>query len=148
MSSQKRRVNLDRIRSDAHNQRNAVSLSIRAAVEPLLQLPESITLLKNQGREEDIEKLEALAKTVAQDIDLFTKEYRTTNESFSSLDSTPCQPKHISRRFTEYMNYGLQFMSLNERVLGTAVKAADQMSEIILTKDQPSSNDSESDSNE
>lgn len=143
MSHEKRRVNLERIRSDAKNQRAAVQTSIRAAAEPLLQLPETIELLRIQGRDEDIKKVEVLAKTVARDVDKFSEEFKAVNDSLEELETTPVKPKHLSRRFSEYMDHGLRFLTLNERVLCTAVKSADQISEIVMKNKESSSEGTE-----
>lgn len=109
-----------------------IAISLRAQVEPVVLLPQSIQTLQQQGRTQDVPKLMQLTKIIASDFDTFSAEREVLNTKFENLVKN--KPAERSAQAEHHLNIsmmGLEFMGLNDRIMQTMMKANTDYSEIL-----------------
>lgn len=118
--------------------KDSVALSLRAAAEPIVQMPASLRALKEQGRVEDVPKIIALGKTIAQDFDKFSAERITLDEEFNKIvESKPGKKKDLSKHHMDLTMTGLKYIDLNDRITSTLTKSAGDYDEILNKSEEP-----------
>jgi hypothetical protein len=118
--------------------KDSVAFSLRAAAEPIVQMPESLRTLKEQGRVEDVPKIIALGKTIAQDFDKFSAERTTLDEEFDKIiQGKPGQKKDFSKHHMDLTMHGLKYIDLNDRITSTLTKSAGDYDEILNKSEEP-----------
>lgn len=122
----------DDIERDVENQRNSTRTALRAAAEPVVSYPDSIALLEEQGRTDDLPKLDILVTGIARDVDHFSEEDKRLSDEFEHLRTTrPKKKAHMARYFNQVAAVGHRYIELNERILGTVSKLTDDYTDII-----------------
>lgn len=118
--------------------KDSVSLSLRAAAEPIVQMPNSLKVLKDQGRDGDVKKILALGTTIAQDFDKFSAERTALDAEFDKIvQSPPAKKKDISNHHFKLTMTGLKYIDLNDRITSTLTKSAGDYDEILNQPAEP-----------
>lgn len=115
-----------------NDQRVSVNFSLRAASEPIVQFPAALNQLRAEGRHEDAEKITNLCKSIATDVDTFTKERDEIDKKFDHVVKNPPRKKHMISDYNAQCTVaGLQYINLNHRIQATAGKSATDFQEIM-----------------
>lgn len=118
-----------------NEQRTAVNISLRAAYEPIVQLPASIMQLREEGRPEDIPKISALCKTIASDIDTFTQERNEVDKTLADVTaSRPTANSELAGYNAKLTSVGLDYIQLNSRMVGTVMQCKQDFEDILKGK--------------
>lgn len=114
------------------DQRVSVNFTLRAAAEPIVQLPAAMNKLISEGRLDDVDKITSLCKTIATDVDALTAERDLLDKEYlPKIENPPRKKGHISAYNAHCTIAGLQYISLNNRIQATAGKAAGDFEEIL-----------------
>lgn len=130
--------NCDQVEESTRGLKDSVTFSLRAAAEPIVQMPQSIKSLKEQGRNEDVPKILALGKTIAQDFDKFSAERAALDTEFEQIIAAkPARNKDISKHHFSLTMTGLKYIDLNDRITSTLGKSAGDYDEILNKSAEP-----------
>lgn len=125
-------VNCSKIEESVREQVLSVNVSLRAAAEPIVQLPAAIQELKAQGRDEDVPKLLQLGKSIARDFDTLTLERDEIDKEFKGfVDNRPTAKSELSRYAMNCTMTGLKYIGLNDRIASTLTKSAEDFQELL-----------------
>jgi SMC interacting uncharacterized protein involved in chromosome segregation len=118
--------------------KDSVSLSLRAAAEPIVQMPNSLKTLQEQGRSGDVKKILALGTTIAQDFDKFSAERAELDTEFDKIvNNPPAKKKDLSKHHMDLTMTGLKYIDLNDRITSTLSKSASDYEEILNKPAEP-----------
>lgn len=132
------RKNIDDVEESTRGLKDSVSVSLRAAAEPIVQMPNSVKVLKEQGRNEDVPKILALGKSIAQDFDKFSAERAELDQEFEKIvSSKPDKRKDLSKHHMDLTMHGLKYIDLNDRITSTLTKSAGDYDEILNKSEEP-----------
>lgn len=124
--------NLDELEREIEANRRSIKQSLRAGAEPVLSLPDSIRVLEQDGRQDEIDKLTSLTRSIASDVDRFTTEVESLDKRFDSLKrNRPSNPWEISKHYSKLATIGHEYLMLNSRILGTVMASIDTYAGIV-----------------
>jgi len=110
----------DEIEKDTVKLCRSVGLAIRAAIQPIEELPLSLSLLEQAGRKADIPKLGQLVQSIARDQDKFIAEKTALDAKFESLkNDRPTKKGSLSRYSNSVSFLGHEYIDLNQRIAQT-----------------------------
>ena len=128
----------DEVETSTRGLKDSVSFSLRAAAEPIVQMPQSLQTLKEEGRVEDVPKILALGTTIAQDFDKFSAERTVLDKEFDKiLAERPDRKKDLSEHHFKLTMTGLKYIDLNHRITSTLTKSAGDYDEILNKSAEP-----------
>jgi hypothetical protein len=113
-------------------QLTAVNITLRSAYEPIVQLPATMALLREEGRPEDIPKVSALCKTIASDIDTFTAERdKVTQDLEQVIAQRPTSNSEMAGYNAKLTGVGLDYIQLNSRMVSTVMQSKQDYEDIL-----------------
>lgn len=129
---------IDEVEESTRGLKDSVTFSLRAAAEPIVQMPESLRTLKEQGRVEDVPKILALGTIIAQDFDKFSAERTVLDTEFDKiLKGRPSKNADLSKHNMDLTMHGLKYIDLNDRITATLTKSAGDYDEILNKSEEP-----------
>lgn len=129
---------IDEVVESTRGLKDSVAVSLRAAAEPIVQMPAAICMLREQGRVEDVPKILALGTTIAQDFDTFSAERTELDKEFDKiLESRPSKNSDLSKHNMDLTMHGLKYIDLNDRITSTLTKSAGDYDEILNKSEEP-----------
>lgn len=110
----------------------SINGSIDAAIEPLRTVELVTRTLTEQGKDELVNKVLSLTKTIRSDVESYGDEItEITSEVTKYLANTPTRPRHMERFTAESMYLGQRLIELNSRIIQTTVAIATDYSVIL-----------------
>lgn len=123
---------LPKMEQTVDDQLVSVNVSLRAAYEPIVQLPASIKLLQEEGRGEDVPKIGALCRSIASDIKIFTEERdKISSEWQETRKNRPTDNSGMAEYNMKITTTGLDYINLNQRIAETVLKSKQDFEEIL-----------------
>lgn len=122
----------DGIEQDVSKYQNSLTVSIRAAIEPVVQLPEAIVLLESQGRHSDVPKISALVKAIAIEGDVYLARKKALDEEFETLRANrPSKKGQLSSHSCKAQFLGHRYISLSQEVTQNLTSVAGDYFDLI-----------------
>lgn len=102
--------------------------ALRAAAEPVISLPESVKILQESGRAEDVDKLMPMVRTIARDVDTFSGQVQKLDAEFKEVvKNRPTEKNALSDHYAKCHNIGMQLLEVNGNILNTVSKSAEDV---------------------
>lgn len=118
--------NCTQLEKDTRLQRDKLNECISSCSTPVLDLPQTILQLQDEGRNDDIPKLNALVRGLARDIDALIKKRNIVDQTFDEIvKDRPTKLRHLSDYHGRLMSVGGRYLALNQQAFQTVMRDFD-----------------------
>lgn len=112
--------------------RDTLDFSLAAAVQPIMELPATLDVLRLENRLCDLPKVDTLCKAISADVDVFVAQAAPLKAELKSILETPVQGgKNMAKRYDKLFFLGANLIELNDRVTETCGASVGQLHEIL-----------------
>jgi hypothetical protein len=120
------------VEKEVQSYQDALNISLKAAIQPVTDLHESISVLLAEGRNDDVPKLTGLVKMIARDADVLLAEKKVLDEKFDQYKNNPPKKKRqLSDHHSNLMSVGASYLALSQRSMNTVGAAMGDYMDIL-----------------
>ena len=125
--------NLIALENSVKGNRASLDLSLSAAADPIVTLPDTLEILRVENRlDRDSPKVLALTSSINADLDVYSTEAKVIKDKMDAIMAKPSDtPKRIIKKYDELFFVGSDLLALNSRVVDTVTASSNQLSEIL-----------------
>jgi septal ring factor EnvC (AmiA/AmiB activator) len=124
--------NCTELENDTRRQRALLNKSISTASTPIVDLPETLSKLKREGRHLDAVTIGNLVKNLARDVDALIKERNDIDKVFDEIiTQRPRKLRQLSDYHNRLMVCGSQYLALNQRAFNTVMRDFDDYVDLV-----------------
>lgn len=125
-------VDVDALERDIEKNKATLRSSIKVIDQSLLEAPECVEILIRKQDRAGLKKYLAISGTANQDAERYEGEISKLENKFENLKARrPQDPSMLTDHYMEGFEVGLEFISLNERIMQTGVALISDVTDIL-----------------